>query len=137
MFFTYKVWLFSFAYNLARAKLVHKPFKIYQQYPQEISERRRVLVPTMKELREICCVSSFISVLGITSGIFSKIKLYFIDRVCWSNKVSCISLVLWSSSSLAISKLDKVKDTWIHKQQQQIKIWCLTCRQYWMIYNPD
>jgi hypothetical protein len=36
--------------------------------------------------------------------IFSKIKLYFIDRVCWSNKVSCISLVLWSSSSLAISK---------------------------------
>jgi hypothetical protein len=28
----------------------------------------------------------------------------FIDRVCWSNKVSCISLVLWSSSSLAISK---------------------------------
>ena len=36
----------------ARAKLVHKPFKIYQQYPQEISERRRVLVPTMKELRD-------------------------------------------------------------------------------------
>jgi hypothetical protein len=36
----------------ARAKLIHKPFKIYQQYPQEISERRRVLVPTMKELRD-------------------------------------------------------------------------------------
>jgi hypothetical protein len=36
----------------ARTKLVHKPFKIYQQYPQEISERRRVLVPTMKELRD-------------------------------------------------------------------------------------
>jgi hypothetical protein len=36
----------------ARAKLVHKPFKIYQQYPQEISGRRRVLVPTMKELRD-------------------------------------------------------------------------------------
>jgi hypothetical protein len=50
----------KFAYNkdkdsvlkAARAKLVHKPFKIYQQYPQEISERRRVLVPTMKELRD-------------------------------------------------------------------------------------
>ena len=36
----------------ARAKLIHKPFKIYQQYPQEISERRRVLVPIMKELRD-------------------------------------------------------------------------------------
>ena len=36
----------------ARAKLIHKPFKIYQQYPQEISERRPVLVPIMKELRD-------------------------------------------------------------------------------------
>ena len=36
----------------ARAKLAHKPFKIYQQYPQEISERRRVFVPTMTELRD-------------------------------------------------------------------------------------
>lgn len=36
----------------SRTELVGKPFKVYQQYPQEISERRRQLVPIMKELRE-------------------------------------------------------------------------------------
>jgi hypothetical protein len=39
-------------FKAARAKLAHTPFKIYQQYPQKISEIRRVLVPTMKELRD-------------------------------------------------------------------------------------
>jgi hypothetical protein len=34
----------DYVLKAARAKLVHKPFKIYQQYPQEISERRISLV---------------------------------------------------------------------------------------------
>lgn len=36
----------------ARTELSGKPYKVYQQYPQEISDRRRQLVPVMKELRE-------------------------------------------------------------------------------------
>lgn len=38
--------------NAARTKLVDKQYKVYQQYPQEISDRRRELVPRMKELRD-------------------------------------------------------------------------------------
>lgn len=33
--------------NAARTTLVRKPYKVYQQYPQEISDRRRELVPIM------------------------------------------------------------------------------------------
>lgn len=36
--------------NAARITLVRKPCKVYQQYPQEISDRRRELVPIMKQL---------------------------------------------------------------------------------------
>ena len=38
--------------SASRTELVRKPFKVYQQYPQEINDRRRQLVPIMKELRE-------------------------------------------------------------------------------------
>ena len=35
----------------ARSCLPGKPFRVYQQYPQEISDRRKDLVPVMKDLR--------------------------------------------------------------------------------------
>ena len=35
----------------ARTRLPGKPFRVYQQYPQEISDRRKDLVPVMKDLR--------------------------------------------------------------------------------------
>lgn len=38
--------------NAARTTLVRKPYKVYQQYPQEISDRRRELVPIMKQFRD-------------------------------------------------------------------------------------
>lgn len=38
--------------SASRTELQGKPYKVYQQYPQEISDRRRQLVPVMKDLRE-------------------------------------------------------------------------------------
>ena len=38
--------------NAARTTLVRKPYKVYQQYPQKFSDRRRELVPIMKQFRD-------------------------------------------------------------------------------------
>jgi hypothetical protein len=62
----------------ARTSLRDKPQKIYSQFPQEIGNRRRELVPIMKDFRDnghfLCWMSSKLVISHMSVSLLSWIK---------------------------------------------------------------